>query len=100
MTKPVDNHYPLVICKWLDIISSDSNWRSADEAIDWVDTESGVVIQTGFMLEKNDEYLILLCSFFLSGDTVGTITRIPIDAVKAIKVIDYVDLFPELSVDD
>lgn len=79
--------YPLVICKWHDTVATDSNWRTEDEAIDWVDSESGIVLQTGFMLEKNDEYLILLDSFFEKGDVVGTVTRIPIETVKYIKVI-------------
>jgi hypothetical protein len=83
--------YPLVYCVWQDIVSTDTNWREIDEAIHWVDTESGMVSQCGFMLEKNDEYLILLDSFFNEGEMVGAVTRIPIETVKFIKQVSIED---------
>lgn len=79
--------YPLVFCEWEDIVSSDTNWRDLDDAIHWVDSENGIVNQVGFMLENNDDYLILMDSFFSEGDTVGAITRIPKAVVKSIKKI-------------
>lgn len=93
--KPNTDKYPLVYCIWSDIISSDSNWRDLDSAIQWVDDESGLVSQVGFMLEKNDEYLILLDSFFNEGDMVGSVTRIPVETVKFIKQIS-IEKFKEL----
>ena len=86
------NTYLLVVCIWEDIVASDSAWRTLDEAINWVDTEAGLVYQTGFMLEKNDEYLILMDSFFTEGDIVGTMTRIPIETVRYIKKIPLPDV--------
>lgn len=83
--------YPIVYCVWEDIVSTDTAWKSLDEAIDWVDSESGLVSQVGFMLEKNDEYLILMDSFFNNEDTIGAITRIPIECVRYIK---------KMSIDD
>jgi len=81
------NKYPLTFCEWEDIISTDTSWRDIDDAIHWVDSESGIVSQVGFMLENNDDYLILMDSFFNQGETVGAITRIPKSTVKFIKKI-------------
>lgn len=84
--------YPLVYCVWEDIVSTDTTWRDLDSAIHWTDSESGLVSQTGFMLEKSDEYLILLDSFFNEGDMVGSVTRIPLSTVKFIKTIPINEL--------
>lgn len=84
--KNVDK-YPLVWVIWNDIVATDATWRDADDAIHWVDTECGLVHQVGFQLEKNDEYVVLIDSFFEEGTTVGTVTRIPIATVKEIKII-------------
>jgi hypothetical protein len=84
--------YPLVYCVWEDIVQGDTSWKELDTAIHWTDSESGLVSQTGFMLEKSDEHLILIDSFFNEGDLVGSVTRIPMSVVRVLKQIPIQDL--------
>ncbi len=81
------NDYPLVICLWEDIISSDSNWREIDDAIQWVDDEKSIVRQCGYLIDKNDEHLVIADSYFPGSGTVGTVTRIPMGVVREMKII-------------
>ncbi len=79
--------YPIVYCVWEDITSTSTDWRELDDAIQWMDAEDSLVSQVGFMIEKNDDYLVLMDSFFHIEDTIGSVTRIPKNAVKFIKQI-------------
>lgn len=83
--------YPLVYCIWEDIQGSGSEWKTNDEAIHYADTENSLVHQVGFQLEKSDEHVILLDSFFEDQDLVGIVTRIPIAVIKKIKTIEVPD---------
>lgn len=71
------NKYPLVFCIWEDIVATDTNWRDKEAADEWVKTETGRVHQTGFLLSKDDQYLVLMDSYFPYSTTVGSVTRIP-----------------------
>jgi hypothetical protein len=84
--------YPLVFVQWEDIISTDTSWRELDDAIHWIDTETGIVNQVGFLLEKHEDYVILMDSFFEEGDTIGAITRIPKNTVKYFKILKIQDI--------
>lgn len=81
--------YQLVFCKWEDTTSSDSGWKSSDEAIDWADNTPGIVHQIGFKLEQNEEHLILVDSYFPDDDTVGTVVKIPMSMIRGeIKILE------------
>ena len=85
------NKYPLVYCIWEDIQGSSGEWKTVDDAINWNDTEDSLVHQVGFQLDKSDEYVILIDSFFPNQDLVGTVIRIPIGAIRKLKIIEYKD---------
>ena len=95
---PTKQKYKLVFCVWEDIVTSSSAWKEADEAVDWADSEPGLVHQVGFQFEKNDEHLILIDSYFPEGDDqlVGAVTRIPISVIRQLTVIPDAQLVPPL----
>jgi len=85
-------NYPLVYCLWEDIISTDSAWRETDDGISWVDDEKSLVRQCGYLLDKNDEYLVLVDSYFPNSSTIGAVTRIPMSVVREMKTISVENL--------
>jgi hypothetical protein len=72
----------LIYCKWLDITSGDDGWKTEEDALDWADTTDSVVRQTGFLLSKDQDYLVLCCSYIPGLELVGTTVRIPIPAIQ------------------
>ncbi len=89
-------NYPIVYVIWIDIVATDANWRDVDSAIQWVDEECGLVHQCGFLLDKGDEYIVIMDSFFVEGDTVGAVTRIPTHNVRFMKTIS-IDQFKDVN---
>jgi len=87
--------HKLVYVEWIDIASTDSNWRSEEDATDWADETDSIVRQTGFLLSKDDEFLILACSYIPGLEFVGTTIRIPVVTIKYIKDIQ-IDKFKEI----
>jgi hypothetical protein len=81
----------LVFVQWLDITSTDSNWRNLEDATDWADDVDSVVRQTGFLVGKDDEFLTLTCSYVPGLELVGTTIRIPMSVVKEYKEISIED---------
>ncbi len=78
---------PLVFVIWTDIIQSDPNWQTREEGLDWADSEDGLVYQSGFILDDDENYLTLTDSYFKSCDTIGSVTRIPKSVIKSMKII-------------
>ena len=66
---------------WEDIVSTDSGWHSLDVVKDWVDTQNSMVTQVGFLLREDENYIILMDSYFQDG-TLGAVTRIPRGVIK------------------
>jgi len=77
----------LIVVEWEDIVSTDSGWHTLQEAKDFVETENGIVTQVGFLLRKDEKYLIMTESYFKRG-TVGVVIRIPIGVVRRIEEVD------------
>lgn len=77
----VEDH-KLVYCEWIDVTSTDSSWRSSEEATDWADDVNSIVHQTGFLVLKDQDYLVLACSYMPDLDLVGAVVRIPMTSVK------------------
>lgn len=82
----IDEERKLVLVFWEDITSTDSNWRTPDEGLDWSNEEVSIVRQIGFLLDKDENYVTLICSY-LPPELVGTVIRIPVSTVKYIKEI-------------
>jgi hypothetical protein len=84
----------IIIVKWSDVISSDSGWHTVDEAKEFVETRSSVVTQVGFLLRKDDKYLVMTESYFEGTDTIGGIIRIPVSLIITIREveIEWIDL--------
>lgn len=79
--------HKIVYVEWIDIASTDSGWRTLEEAMDWADETDSVVRQVGFFLDKDDDYLTLACSY-IPDWLVGTTIRIPMSTVKHYEVIE------------
>jgi hypothetical protein len=77
----------LIYCEWLDITTTDSNWRDTESAEDWADEVDSIVRQTGFLISKDNDFLVLACSYIPGLDLVGTTVRIPMVTVQTIKEI-------------
>lgn len=80
----MESERKIVLIEWEDIIATDSNWRTPDEGLDWSSSEMSIVRQIGFLLDKDENYITIICSY-LPPDYVGTVTRIPMSTVKYIK---------------
>ena len=74
----------IVLVMWEDIISTDDNWRTPDEGLDWSASEQSIVRQIGYLLDKDENY-VTICSSYLPPDHIGTVIRIPMSTVKYIK---------------
>jgi len=83
----------LMIVKWADVINTDSGWHTVDQAIKFVEEQSSVVTQVGFLLRKDDKYLVMTESFFEGSNTIGTVIRIPTSLVITFREveIEFVD---------
>jgi hypothetical protein len=83
----------IVLVLWEDITTTDNSWRTLEEGLDWSNSEVSIVRQIGFLLDKDDNYITLMCSY-LPPDLVGAVTRIPTSTVKYIKELS-IDKFKE-----
>jgi hypothetical protein len=75
----------LIYCEWLDITTTDSNWRDISDAEDWADEVDSIVKQIGFLISKDEDFLVLACSYIAGLQLVGTTVRIPMVVIKTIK---------------
>jgi hypothetical protein len=82
----------LLYVEWIDICSTDSNWRSIEEADTWVDDADSIVRQTGFLVSKDDDFLVLTCSYLPQLELLGTTIRIPMVTVKYMKELLIEDI--------
>lgn len=78
--------YKIVYIEWEDITSTDSSWRTLEDALDWSNSEQSLVRQIGFLLDRDENYITLVCSY-LPPELVGTAIRIPMSTVKRIEEI-------------
>lgn len=77
----------LVYCEWLDITSGDDGWKTEEDALDWADTTDSVARQTGFLLSKDQDFMVLVCSYIPGLELVGATVRIPIATIQYYKEI-------------
>lgn len=75
----------MVLVEWVDITTTDTSWRSLEEAEDWVDETDSIVRQAGFLISKDQDYLVLCCSYIPGLDLIGAVVRIPIPTIKYIR---------------
>ncbi len=54
------SEYPMVVCIWEDIVSTDSGWRETSNADEWARTESTKVSQVGFLYKEEGDFILLL----------------------------------------
>lgn len=76
----------ILYIEWDDVISHDDAWRTEEEALDWAGTESSIVSQLGFLIDKDENY-ITICNSYISKDFIGGITRIPVGMIRYMKEI-------------
>ena len=79
--------YPMVYCTWEDIQGGTSEWDTIDEKLEDIENTNSLVHQSGFQIEKTEDYVILVCSYFDGQDLVGTLTRIPMKNIRTYVVI-------------
>ena len=77
----------LIFCIWEDITSGEIGWKIVEEAQDWSDTTDSHARQVGFLVSKDDDYLVLTCSYIKGLDLIGEVVRIPTPSIKLIKEI-------------
>lgn len=62
--------------KWRDI-RSDDGWHDANDMDDFVSENNSVVTQLGYLVEDDEEQIVLLDSYFLDKQLFGGIHKIP-----------------------
>lgn len=87
----------LIYCEWLDITSGDDGWKTEEDAMDWADTTDSVARQAGFLLSKDQDYLVLVCSYIPGLELVGEVVRIPIPAILYMKEIPIEQIKDEIT---
>lgn len=75
----------LVFVEWEDIVQSDTSWRDIEEAQDYADITDSIVRQTGFLISRDQDYLVLACSYIPGLELIGSVVRIPVPTIKYIK---------------
>lgn len=81
----------IVLVEWEDICSTDSGWRSEEDALEWSDGANSIVRQIGFLLSQDEDYLTLTCSYLPGMELIGTTIRIPKPTIKYIKELTFDD---------
>ncbi len=78
----------VIYVKWEDIVNTDSGWHTIKESVDFATDEISTVNQVGFLLRKDDKYLIMTESFF-DGENgnLGTVIRIPVCNILEYQVV-------------
>jgi hypothetical protein len=69
--------------KWVDIIH-EGGWHTQDQIDEFINERSMIVNQIGYLYEQDDDYLILLDSYFEDKQQFGTIHVIPKGCIKQI----------------
>ena len=83
---PIRSGYQQVYIEWTDIVSTDTNWHEQEEIDDWLETVDNVVHQSGFIYREDDQYLIIVDSFF-TDNLLGAVTKIPKGCIiKRVKI--------------
>lgn len=77
----------LIFCIWDDIASGETGWKTMEEAQDWADTTDSYARQVGFLVSRDDDYLVLTCSYIQGLELIGEVVRIPVPSIKFIKEI-------------
>lgn len=73
---------------WTDITSK-SGWHTQSQLDKFTtDDIENEVQQVGFVLEEDENQIVLLDSYFTSKETFGSATKIPKGCIKSIKYID------------
>lgn len=66
-----------VLVIWKDISQSDSSWRTQNELDKFITKEDNVVRQLGFVVEDDDDQLVIVDSYFTDKSNYGSATKIP-----------------------
>lgn len=85
----------IVLVEWEDICSTDTNWRDVEEAQDYADETDSIVRQTGFLISKDQDYVVLVCSYIPGLELVGATVRIPVSTIKYMRELT-IDEFKHL----
>lgn len=80
----VPTKFPMALIVWLDIIQGETGWRTLDEALSAADDQDGRVHQLGFIIDDTEDHVIILDSYFITDDTVGTTHKIPRKIIESI----------------
>lgn len=79
-------HVNFVYVEWEDIVNTDSGWHQYETIKEWVETQDSMVTQIGFLIHTDENYIVLMDSYFKDG-TIGVVTRIPKCVIKKFKVL-------------
>ena len=64
-----------VYIKWIDAMADNSGWKTIEDAVEWAETVQIEIDEVGYILEENDEYILLISK--INKDIVSGLTRIP-----------------------
>jgi len=64
-----------VYIKWIDAMADNSGWKTIEDAVEWAETVPIEIDEVGYILEENEEYILLISK--INKDIVSGLTRIP-----------------------
>lgn len=75
----------IVLVEWEDICTTDTTWRDIEEAQDYADETDSIVRQAGFLISRDQDYVVLCCSYIPGLELIGAVVRIPVPTIKYIR---------------
>ena len=83
MAKIKLKYKPFYVIWWDDAVS-DSSWHDATQ----LKLKPTVATTVGFLVHKDDDYIIVADSYFDEDDTISNYTKIPMKMVKDFKIVE------------
>ncbi len=68
--------YKFTELHWIDIIATDSGWRTKEDLDHWIEEEVNLVKQVGYVYYEDKNYIVLIDSY-IDDTTIGYAIKIP-----------------------
>lgn len=66
----------LIYVKWIDAMADDNTWKTISDAIDWGGNVPCEIDEVGYLIDEDEEYLLLASK--INNNLVTGLMRIPI----------------------
>lgn len=81
----------IIYIEWADAMQNYEGWQTAEEAKQWAQTDDWIIKQVGYVIEENNQYLLLGANKSkdtrTGEDQFGMIFKIPKPWIKYVETI-------------